>query len=51
MFKESSTGREQLDIADSFSLDANGRADFVDVFQVFEITGTGDIFTGPVFAI
>ena len=47
-FSRSPTGRRQFDIGDSFSLSADGTASGVNIFQVFEATEPGDLFSGTV---
>jgi len=47
-FSRSQTGRRQFDIADSFSLNADGTGSGVNIFQVFEATGPGDLFSGTI---
>jgi hypothetical protein len=47
-FSRSPTGRRQFDIGNSFSIGADGTASGVDIFQVFEATEPGDLFSGAI---
>ena len=47
-FSRSPTGRRQFDIGASFSISADGTPSGVDIFQVFEATEPGDLFSGTI---
>ena len=47
-FSRSPTVRRQFDIGDSFSVSADGTGSGVNIFQVFEATEPGDLFSGTV---
>jgi hypothetical protein len=47
-FSRSQTGRRQFDIADSFSLNADGTGSGVNIFQAFEANEPGDLVSGSV---